>query len=148
MGAQQSFESCQQVDGFCAWRREEVAAAKSVIVRFVTCPLVQSPIEAAVRRGGLTGRNDTVLNSFNGLASRGRFESDSKPMPPAMGAGGSAPRPGARPSAPSLTASRGIVRAMASYDLPHCLRITIGTDEEVQLVGDALAELGRCITQA
>jgi len=33
-----------------------------------------------------------------------------------------------------------IVRAMASYGLPHCLRITIGTDEEVLLVGDALAE--------
>jgi histidinol-phosphate aminotransferase len=33
-----------------------------------------------------------------------------------------------------------IVRAMASYDLPHCLRITIGTDEEVLLVGDALAD--------
>jgi histidinol-phosphate aminotransferase len=37
--------------------------------------------------------------------------------------------------------SRGIiVRAMASYDLPHCLRISIGTDEDVLLVGDALAE--------
>jgi histidinol-phosphate aminotransferase len=33
-----------------------------------------------------------------------------------------------------------IVRAMASYDLPHCLRITIGTDEEVLLVCDALTE--------
>jgi histidinol-phosphate aminotransferase len=33
-----------------------------------------------------------------------------------------------------------IVRAMASYELPHCLRISIGTDEEVLLVGDALAE--------
>jgi len=32
-----------------------------------------------------------------------------------------------------------IVRAMGSYALPHCLRVTIGTDEEVQLVGDALA---------
>ncbi len=35
--------------------------------------------------------------------------------------------------------SRGlIVRAMAAYDLPHCLRITIGTAEECQMVADAL----------
>jgi histidinol-phosphate aminotransferase len=31
-----------------------------------------------------------------------------------------------------------IVRAMGSYDLPHCLRITIGTSEECQMVADAL----------
>ena len=31
-----------------------------------------------------------------------------------------------------------IVRAMGAYDLPHCLRITIGTAEECQLVTDAL----------
>ena len=37
--------------------------------------------------------------------------------------------------------SRGIiVRAMASYDLPQCLRITIGTGEECTLVAEALAE--------
>ena len=36
--------------------------------------------------------------------------------------------------------SRGIiVRAMGAYDLPHCLRITVGTGEECGLVGDALA---------
>jgi histidinol-phosphate aminotransferase len=32
-----------------------------------------------------------------------------------------------------------IVRAMGSYDLPHCLRITVGTEEECGLVADALA---------
>jgi histidinol-phosphate aminotransferase len=32
-----------------------------------------------------------------------------------------------------------IVRAMGSYDLPHCLRITVGTGEECTLVSDALA---------
>lgn len=31
-----------------------------------------------------------------------------------------------------------IVRAMGAYDLPHCLRITVGTDEECGLVADAL----------
>jgi histidinol-phosphate aminotransferase len=37
--------------------------------------------------------------------------------------------------------SRGIiVRGMAAYALPHCLRITIGTDEECTLVADTLAE--------
>jgi histidinol-phosphate aminotransferase len=32
-----------------------------------------------------------------------------------------------------------IVRAMGAYDLPHCLRITIGTAEECTLVADAVA---------
>ena len=32
-----------------------------------------------------------------------------------------------------------IVRGMAAYDLPHCLRITVGTGEECTLVADALA---------
>ena len=32
-----------------------------------------------------------------------------------------------------------IVRAMGGYDLPHCLRITVGTEEECGLVADALA---------
>ncbi|HEY2132596.1 MAG TPA: histidinol-phosphate transaminase [Acetobacteraceae bacterium] len=32
-----------------------------------------------------------------------------------------------------------IVRAMGGYDLPHCLRITVGTEEECGLVSDALA---------
>ncbi len=37
--------------------------------------------------------------------------------------------------------SRGlIVRAVAGYGLPHCLRITVGTAEECGLVADALAE--------
>ena len=31
-----------------------------------------------------------------------------------------------------------IVRATAGYDLPHCLRITIGTVEECQHAIDAL----------
>lgn len=32
-----------------------------------------------------------------------------------------------------------IVRAMGAYDLPHCLRITVGNDEECGLVAEALA---------
>lgn len=32
-----------------------------------------------------------------------------------------------------------IVRAMRSYGLPHCLRITVGTDEECALVAETLA---------
>jgi histidinol-phosphate aminotransferase len=32
-----------------------------------------------------------------------------------------------------------IVRGMGAYDLPHCLRITIGTEEECTLVAEALA---------
>ena len=37
--------------------------------------------------------------------------------------------------------SRGIiVRGMAAYDLPHCLRITVGTGEECGIVADTLAE--------
>ena len=32
-----------------------------------------------------------------------------------------------------------IVRGMNAYDLPHCLRITVGTEEECGLVADALA---------
>jgi len=31
-----------------------------------------------------------------------------------------------------------IVRAMGAYDLPHCLRITVGTEEECQMVADTL----------
>ena len=32
-----------------------------------------------------------------------------------------------------------IVRGMAAYDLPHCLRMTVGTEEECGLVADAVA---------
>ena len=39
----------------------------------------------------------------------------------------------------ALKARGVIVRAMGGYDLPHCLRITVGTDEECALVADALA---------
>ena len=35
-----------------------------------------------------------------------------------------------------------IVRAMRSYSLPHCLRITVGTAEECDLVAEALAAEG------
>jgi histidinol-phosphate aminotransferase len=36
--------------------------------------------------------------------------------------------------------SRGIiVRAMGAYNLPHCLRVTVGTEEECGLVAEALA---------
>jgi histidinol-phosphate aminotransferase len=36
-----------------------------------------------------------------------------------------------------------IVRAMGAYSLPHCLRITIGTAEECNLVADALRDFMR-----
>ena len=43
-------------------------------------------------------------------------------------------------AADAFLRSRGlIVRAVAGYGLPDCLRITVGTDEEVDLVSDALA---------
>ena len=32
-----------------------------------------------------------------------------------------------------------IVRGMAAYDLPHCLRMTVGTAEECGMVADAVA---------
>jgi histidinol-phosphate aminotransferase len=43
-------------------------------------------------------------------------------------------------AADAFLRSRGIlVRAMAAYDLPQCLRITVGTAEECGLVAEALA---------
>ena len=43
-------------------------------------------------------------------------------------------------AADAFLKSRGIiVRAMGAYDLPHCLRVTVGTAEECGLVGEALA---------
>jgi len=39
----------------------------------------------------------------------------------------------------ALRARGVIVRAMGGYGLPHCLRITVGTAEEVAIVADALA---------
>jgi len=39
----------------------------------------------------------------------------------------------------ALRARGVIVRAMGGYDLPHCLRITVGTTEECAIVADALA---------
>jgi histidinol-phosphate aminotransferase len=47
--------------------------------------------------------------------------------------------PKARAADDALKARGLIVRAMASYGLPQCLRITIGTAEECTLVTDALA---------
>ncbi len=48
--------------------------------------------------------------------------------------------PGRAAGAVAWLKSRGIlVRALGSYDLPHCLRITIGTAEECGLVAEALA---------
>jgi histidinol-phosphate aminotransferase len=38
----------------------------------------------------------------------------------------------------ALRASGIIVRRLGSYDLPHCLRITVGTEEECRLVAEAL----------
>lgn len=49
--------------------------------------------------------------------------------------------PAAAVAADAALRRRGIiVRAMRSYNLPHCLRITVGTAEEVDLVTEALAE--------
>ena len=43
-------------------------------------------------------------------------------------------------AADAFLKSRGIiVRTMGAYDLPHCLRVTVGTAEECTLVGEALA---------
>jgi len=43
-------------------------------------------------------------------------------------------------AADAFLKTRGIiVRAMGAYDLPHCLRVTVGTEEECTLVADALA---------
>ncbi len=43
-------------------------------------------------------------------------------------------------AADAFLRTRGIiVRAMGAYDLPQCLRITVGTAEECQLVADAVA---------
>ena len=43
-------------------------------------------------------------------------------------------------AADAFLKSRGIiVRGMSAYDLPHCLRVTVGTAEECTLVGEALA---------
>jgi len=43
-------------------------------------------------------------------------------------------------AADAFLKSRGIiVRGMGAYDLPHCLRVTVGTGEECTLVGEALA---------
>jgi histidinol-phosphate aminotransferase len=36
-----------------------------------------------------------------------------------------------------------IVRGMAAYDLPQCLRITIGTEEECMMVADAIAAFAK-----
>jgi len=42
-------------------------------------------------------------------------------------------------AADAFLKARGIiVRAMGAYDLPHCLRITVGTAEECTLVADTL----------
>ena len=43
-------------------------------------------------------------------------------------------------AADSALRRRGIiVRAMRAYNLPHCLRITVGTAEECDMVTEALA---------
>ena len=43
-------------------------------------------------------------------------------------------------AADAFLKSRGIiVRGMGAYDLPHCLRVTVGTAEECTLVGETLA---------
>ena len=43
-------------------------------------------------------------------------------------------------AADAFLKSRGIiVRGMAAYALPHCLRITVGTAEECTLVAETLA---------
>jgi histidinol-phosphate aminotransferase len=40
-----------------------------------------------------------------------------------------------------------IVRAVAGYGLPHCLRLTIGTTEECDLLANALTEFMRAPEQ-
>jgi histidinol-phosphate aminotransferase len=47
--------------------------------------------------------------------------------------------PDARAADAALRQSGVIVRGAASYDLPHCLRITVGTEEECTHVADVLA---------
>jgi histidinol-phosphate aminotransferase len=43
-------------------------------------------------------------------------------------------------AADAFLKSRGIiVRAMGAYDLPHCLRLTVGTAEECGIVADAVS---------
>ena len=43
-------------------------------------------------------------------------------------------------SARQFLKARGIlVRQMGGYGLPHCLRISIGTEEEMRAVADAVA---------
>jgi histidinol-phosphate aminotransferase len=42
-----------------------------------------------------------------------------------------------------LRANGIIVRKVGGYGLPHCLRVTVGTAEEVGLVVDAFAEFKR-----
>jgi histidinol-phosphate aminotransferase len=45
------------------------------------------------------------------------------------------------PAALAFLKTRGIlVRGMGAYHLPHCLRITIGRDEELRATHFALAE--------
>ncbi len=49
--------------------------------------------------------------------------------------------PAAADAADAALRRRGIiVRAMRAYGLPHCLRITVGTAEECDLVAEALAD--------
>lgn len=52
----------------------------------------------------------------------------------------SASKPDAEAARQFLKARGVLVRQMGAYGLPDCLRITIGTDEEMALVGDLLAE--------
>ncbi len=58
--------------------------------------------------------------------------------------------PDAAEAADQALRSRGIlVRAMRGYGLPHCLRITIGTAEECELVADVLAQhMAACMAHA
>ena len=50
------------------------------------------------------------------------------------------PGSGAEAALAYLKARGILVRAMAGYGLPKCLRITIGTEEETRAVADTLAE--------
>jgi histidinol-phosphate aminotransferase len=52
------------------------------------------------------------------------------------------PRRNARAAEAHLIARGIIVRNVENYALPHCLRITIGLDHEMEAVIDALSELG------
>ncbi len=84
------------------------------------------PRHNAAQRARLSGRAGGA--GHQGLAERGQLRAGR--FRHAGGRGGRRRRPAARGI---------IVRAMKAYSLPHCLRITVGTAEECDMVLEALA---------